>query len=114
MAKVLPVGTGALLRCIAGWLRRLHRSGRAARRHRRPAPIPDGKNVDYASRMPRSLLTHAATTCTPTILLGVGIVLARLRDLDLLTRGVRLIFQPAEETSPAEPSTRSRVVCCTT
>ena len=34
------------------------------------------------------------------ILLGVGIVLARLRDLDMLPRGVRLIFQPAEETSP--------------
>ena len=34
------------------------------------------------------------------IVLGVGQVLARLRDLELLPRGVRLIFQPAEETSP--------------
>jgi len=35
-----------------------------------------------------------------TILIGAAVVLARLRDLNLLTRGVRLIFQPAEETSP--------------
>jgi amidohydrolase len=34
------------------------------------------------------------------MLLGTGIVLARLRDLGLLTRPVRLIFQPAEELVP--------------
>ena len=35
-----------------------------------------------------------------TVVLGVGLVLARLREEGQLHRGVRLIFQPAEETSP--------------
>ena len=35
-----------------------------------------------------------------TVVLGVGLVLARLREAGQLHRGVRLIFQPAEETSP--------------
>ena len=35
-----------------------------------------------------------------TIVLGTGLVLARLRELGQLQRGVRLIFQPAEELSP--------------
>jgi amidohydrolase len=62
-------------------------------------PIPDGKNVDYASRNPG--VCHACGHDAHTaILIGVGSVLSRLRDLGLLTRGVRLIFQPAEETSP--------------
>ena len=34
------------------------------------------------------------------ILIGVGMVLSRLREHGQLVRGVRLIFQPAEETSP--------------
>jgi amidohydrolase len=34
------------------------------------------------------------------ILLGLGLVLAQMRDRDLLNRGVRLVFQPAEESSP--------------
>jgi amidohydrolase len=62
-------------------------------------PILDGKNVDYVSRNPG--VCHACGHDVHTaILLGVGVVLSRLRDLDLLPRGVRLIFQPAEETSP--------------
>ena len=97
VAKV-PRWHRRLLRCVARWLRRLLRSAGTARRHRRP-PIPDGKNVDYASKNPG--VCHACGHDVHTaILLGVGIVLSRLRDLDLLTRGVRLIFQPAEETSP--------------
>jgi amidohydrolase len=35
-----------------------------------------------------------------SVVLGVGLVLARLREEGELHRGVRLIFQPAEETSP--------------
>ena len=35
-----------------------------------------------------------------TVVLGAGLVLARLRAQGQLRRGVRLIFQPAEETSP--------------
>ena len=62
-------------------------------------PISDEKNVPY-----RSTAAGACHACGhdvhTAILLGVGVVLSRLRDLDLLTRGVRLIFQPAEESSP--------------
>ncbi len=35
-----------------------------------------------------------------TIVLGTGLILARLRERGQLHRGVRLIFQPAEELSP--------------
>ena len=62
-------------------------------------PIHDGKNVSY-----RSATAGVCHACGhdvhTTIVLGVGLVLARLRELGLLHRGVRLIFQPAEETSP--------------
>ncbi len=62
-------------------------------------PIQDAKTVPYASTVPG--VCHACGhDVHTTIVLGVGLVLSRLRDLDLLTRGVRLIFQPAEETSP--------------
>ena len=62
-------------------------------------PIQDGKNVPY-----RSLNDGVCHACGhdvhTTVVLGVGLVLARLRTAGLLQRGVRLIFQPAEETSP--------------
>ena len=62
-------------------------------------PIQDGKNVPY-----RSVTDGAAHACGhdvhTTVVLGVGLVLARLREAGQLHRGVRLIFQPAEETSP--------------
>jgi amidohydrolase len=98
VVKVLPVGTGAYCDVLpGGWE---DSSGLVGLRADIDAlPIPDGKNVDYASRNPG--VCHACGHDVHTaILLGVGIVLARLRDLDLLPRGVRLIFQPAEETSP--------------
>ena len=62
-------------------------------------PITDGKNVPYRSRTDGicHACGHAVHT---TIVLGTGLVLARLRDQGLLHRSVRLIFQPAEETSP--------------
>ena len=48
--------------------------------------IPDGKTVDYASKNPG--VCHACGHDVHTaILLGVGIVLSRLRDLDMLPRG---------------------------
>lgn len=98
VAKVLPVGTGAYCDVLPGGLD--DSSGLLGLRADIDAlPIPDGKNVDYASKNPG--VCHACGHDVHTaILLGVGIVLSRLRDLDLLTRGVRLIFQPAEETSP--------------
>ena len=62
-------------------------------------PITDGKNVPYRSRTDG--ICHACGhDVHTTIVLGTGLVLARLRDQGLLHRGVRLIFQPAEETSP--------------
>ena len=62
-------------------------------------PITDGKNVPYRSRTDG--ICHACGhDVHTTIVLGTGLVLARLRDQGLLHRSVRLIFQPAEETSP--------------
>jgi amidohydrolase len=98
VAKVLPIGTGAYCDVLPGGYD--DSSGLLGLRADIDAlPIADGKDVDYASRNPG--VCHACGHDVHTaILLGVGIVLSRLRDLDLLPRGVRLIFQPAEETSP--------------
>ena len=98
VAKMLPVGTGAYCDVLPGGFD--DSLGLVGLRADIDAlPIPDGKNVDYASKNPG--MCHACGHDVHTaILLGVGLVLARLRDLDLMTRGVRLIFQPAEETSP--------------
>jgi amidohydrolase len=98
VVKVLPVGSGAYCDVLPGGFD--DSMGLVGLRADIDAlPIPDGKNVDYASKNPG--VCHACGHDVHTaILLGVGFVLARLRDLDLLTRGVRLIFQPAEETSP--------------
>jgi len=98
VVKVLPVGTGAYCDVLPGGFD--DSAGLVGLRADIDAlPIQDGKNVDYASKNPG--VCHACGHDVHTaILLGVGMVLSRLRDLDLLTRGVRLIFQPAEETSP--------------
>jgi amidohydrolase len=98
IAKVLPVGTGAYCDVLPGGFD--DSSGLVGLRADIDAlTIPDGKTVDYASKNPG--VCHACGHDVHTaILLGVGIVLARLRDLDMLPRAVRLIFQPAEESSP--------------
>ena len=98
VAKVLPIGTGAYCDVLPGGFD--DSTGLVGLRADIDAlTIPDGKAVDYASKNPG--VCHACGHDVHTaILLGVGIVLSRLRDLDLLPRGVRLIFQPAEETSP--------------
>jgi amidohydrolase len=98
VVKVLPVGTGAYCDVLPGGFDD-SRGMVGLRADIDALPIPDGKNVDYASKNPG--ICHACGHDVHTaILIGVGLVLSRLRDLDLLTRGVRLIFQPAEETSP--------------
>lgn len=60
-------------------------------------PLADTKDVPY-----RSVNEGVAHACGhdvhTTVLLGTAAVLARLRDEGLLQRGVRLLFQPAEET----------------
>jgi amidohydrolase len=62
-------------------------------------PLQDVKDVPY-----RSTVAGVCHACGhdvhTTALLGAGLVLAELRELGLLTRPVRLIFQPAEEIMP--------------
>ena len=98
VAKVLPIGTGAYCDVLpAGFDDSAGLVG--LRADLDALPITDAKDVPYASTVPG--VCHACGhDVHTTIVLGVGLVLARLRDRDLLTRGVRLIFQPAEETSP--------------
>jgi amidohydrolase len=62
-------------------------------------PLADAKDVPYRSQVDGvcHACGHDAHT---TIVLGVGLVLADLASQGLLTRSVRLIFQPAEELSP--------------
>ncbi|HVT63828.1 MAG TPA: amidohydrolase [Mycobacteriales bacterium] len=62
-------------------------------------PIPDAKDVPY-----RSTVEGVAHACGhdvhATVVLGAGLALADLAARGLLTRGVRLVFQPAEELIP--------------
>lgn len=61
--------------------------------------LTDTKDVPYRSAHPG--VAHACGHDVHTaVLLGAATVLTRLRARDLLPRGVRLFFQPAEETSP--------------
>jgi amidohydrolase len=96
--KILPIGTGAYCDVLPdGWDASKGLVG--LRADIDALPIADAKDVDFAS-------THAGVchACGhdvhTTIVLGVAMVLVRLRHQGLLDRGVRLIFQPAEEASP--------------
>jgi amidohydrolase len=62
-------------------------------------PLNDLKDVPYRSTVPGACHAcgHDAHTA---ITLGTGLVLAELAESGLLERSVRLIFQPAEETTP--------------
>lgn len=96
--EVLSVGTGAFCDVLPDdWP---GSSGLIALRADIDAlPIADAKDVDYASTNPG--VCHACGhDVHTTIVLGVAMVLVRLRDSGLLDAGVRLIFQPAEEVSP--------------
>ena len=96
--EILDIGTGAVCEIVPD---RFDRSlGLIGLRADIDAlPIQDGKAVDYRSQ--RAGVCHACGhDVHTTVVLGVGLVLSRLRDQGLLDRGVRLIFQPAEETSP--------------
>jgi amidohydrolase len=63
-------------------------------------PLPDIKDVPY-----RSTVDNVCHACGhdvhSTVLLGTGLALAQLAERDELPGRVRLIFQPAEEATPA-------------
>lgn len=93
----LPSGTGLLCDIVPDGM-----AGTAAvglRADIDALPIPDLKDVVYRSVNPG--LCHACGhDVHTTVVLGTGLVLARLRDSGRLAKPVRLIFQPAEEASP--------------
>jgi amidohydrolase len=63
-------------------------------------PIEDVKDVEYRSTVPG--VTHACGhDVHTTVLLGAGLALAQLAARDQLPGRVRLLFQPAEETTPS-------------
>jgi amidohydrolase len=97
-AKILPVGTGAYCDVLPAGFD--YADGLVGLRADIDAlPIPERTDLDFASVIPG--VAHACGhDVHTTILLGVGLVLTQLRDAGMLTRGVRLIFQPAEETNP--------------
>lgn len=97
-AKVLDIGTGAMCDLLPDDYDPA--SGMVGLRADIDGlPIQDGKDVDY-----RSLFDGCCHACGhdvhTTVVIGTGLVLARLREQGQLQRGVRLIFQPAEELSP--------------
>jgi len=96
--QVLTMGTGAMVDVVPeGWTPDDGLTG--LRADIDALPIADAKDVPYASTVPD--VCHACGHDVHTaILLGAGMVLSRLRVEGRLTRGVRLIFQPAEEQSP--------------
>jgi amidohydrolase len=97
-AEVLRVGTGAVCDILPDGVRSADDLV-GLRADLDALPIQDGKNVPY-----RSVIDGICHACGhdvhTSVVLGVGLVLARLREEGELHRGVRLIFQPAEETSP--------------
>ncbi|MCL1868810.1 MAG: amidohydrolase [Promicromonosporaceae bacterium] len=62
-------------------------------------PVEDRCECEWRSTVP-----HVAHACGhdlhTTVVLGAGLVLARLHEQGLLARPVRLVFQPAEEVMP--------------
>jgi amidohydrolase len=61
-------------------------------------PLPDTKDVPYRSTVPN--VCHACGhDVHTTVLLGAGLALAKLAERGELPGTVRLIFQPAEETT---------------
>jgi amidohydrolase len=62
-------------------------------------PLADAKDVAYRSRV-EGVCHACGHDAHTTIVLGLGLVLAELAQQGLLTRSVRLIFQPAEELTP--------------
>ncbi len=96
---ILPIGTG--LTCDIIGPDHPGDSGLIALRADLDAlPLVDAKDVVYASK--NEGITHACGHDVHTsVVLGAAHVLSSLRAHGLLRTGVRLIFQPAEESSPS-------------
>jgi amidohydrolase len=92
--RLLPTGNGVI--CDVGSGDRVI----ALRADLDALPLQDTKDVPY-----RSTVDGAAHACGhdvhTTILLGVGLAMAHLDELDELPGRVRLLFQPAEECIPS-------------
>lgn len=95
--RMLNIGTGALCDLVPDGADRNDLVG--LRADIDALPVREANDVPYASVFPG--LCHACGHDVHTaIVLGTGLILAQLHEQGLLERGVRLIFQPAEETSP--------------
>ncbi|WP_443047068.1 M20 family metallopeptidase [Streptomyces sp. HB2AG] len=94
--RVLPGGTGLL--CDIG-PQDTGRPRLALRADIDALPIPDTKTVGYRSTVPGRAHACGHDVHT-TVVLGAGLVLAELARDGLLSRPVRLVFQPAEEMMP--------------
>jgi amidohydrolase len=95
----LPSGTGALCDIVPDGDSGAGRAMIGLRADIDALPIEDGKDVGYRSQNPGRCHACGHDVHT-TVVVGTGLVLAQLRDLGLLAKPVRLIFQPAEEASP--------------
>lgn len=62
-------------------------------------PLPETSGLEFSSVIDGVSHSCGHDVHTATVL-GTGLVLARLAKEGLLTRGIRLIFQPAEEVQP--------------
>jgi amidohydrolase len=95
----LPSGTGVLCDIVPNGDSGAGRAMIGLRADIDALPIEDGKKVGYRSQNPGRCHACGHDVHT-TVVVGTGLVLAQLRDLGLLAKPVRLIFQPAEEASP--------------
>jgi len=90
--RVLPGGTGLI--ADVG-----ERPALALRADLDALPLTDTKNVAY--RSVNDGITHACGhDVHTTVAVGAALLAARLHAIGLLPRGVRVIFQPAEEVMP--------------
>ncbi len=96
--RLLPIGSGLV--CDIGPDRGPDGEGRVGLRADLDAlPLQETSGVEFASTEPG--VAHACGhDVHTTVVLGAGLVLARLAEEGRLRRGVRLFFQPAEEVFP--------------
>lgn len=96
--RLLPIGSGLV--CDIGPDHGPDGEGRIGLRADLDAlPLQETSGVEWASTQPG--VAHACGhDVHTTVVLGAGLVLARLQEEGRLRRGVRLFFQPAEEVFP--------------